>query len=400
MPPPRPSTTSNSRERAIALQAATVAEVLAGAGCTWVVQYLAAGHLQQLQRFIDAAVVEPELKKEAEALYRQGTIRYGSIARVDPAAQRRAEAVLRSGPKAGAGDDRVRVDIQRILGADALKPLTDNPDEAAYLEEVRKRLDESGIWLRLAPKVMRDTKDPSRWTVNPRQFDVWFSLGANGDRIPLKTGRIDREVLMETTCIGAGYYRAVNLGPVQKQLDELAQRLEREIDVMSEHHQSLNRLRKSTNSAIVGISDLAGGADFPPLSLWERPLGLLKLAREMGSKGSTFGCRASLMMAAVLTQEAAQDLSDYVNKSTAGAEWGAKAAKVVQVTAEIAFAALSVVGMLRAGVVTIAMVEKEAAKYGARNPGWAGNIKRVARAAAGGRKGQNPKGAGTGFHKW
>ncbi len=87
-----------------------------------------------------------------------------------------------------------------------MTPTTDNPDEADYLEGVRKTLETRGVWLRLSPKLVRDADDRSRWVTDPRHFEVWLSLGARGDTIPTKSGRIDREALLNTRVLGAGYY--------------------------------------------------------------------------------------------------------------------------------------------------------------------------------------------------
>src|SRR6266852_1884603 len=74
-----------SRNRAISLKAATIGEVLVIAGFVLVLNKLTAAQRQKLQRYLDAVVVDPAVRQEANALYQKGTTQYGELVIVDPA---------------------------------------------------------------------------------------------------------------------------------------------------------------------------------------------------------------------------------------------------------------------------------------------------------------------------
>jgi hypothetical protein len=92
---------------------------------------------------------------------------------------------------------------------DALKPVTDNPDEAEYLGRVRNTLESKGIWLRFDNQLVRDPEEHGRWIVDPRTFRAWLCVGYDGDAIPTNDGQLDREEMLGTALFGAGYYDAV-----------------------------------------------------------------------------------------------------------------------------------------------------------------------------------------------
>ena len=83
---------------------------------------------------------------------RKGTRTYGSLSVTDPAAQRQYDKAMREFIRLDRLDDAAKLDLTKLLDPKALTPVTDNPDEAAYLAQVRKSLDANGVWLRLAPK--------------------------------------------------------------------------------------------------------------------------------------------------------------------------------------------------------------------------------------------------------
>jgi hypothetical protein len=334
---------SYTRQKAITLKAATIAEVLTIAGFTQLLQKLTATQRQQLQRYLDALVVDPVVRKEADAWHHMGTKRYGQLVVVDPAMKIRADKVMRGFIPVGKHDDRVRLNVAQLLDEAAFVPKTDNPDEVGYLERVYETLNERGVWLRLAPRLVRDTDDPSRWVSDPRHFEVWLSLGPDGDHIPTKSGRIDREALLATRLFSARAHAEVDNGPVQKALWREARRLQSEIEDGRAVHQEVMRMRLDATT-VSSISDWLGGASFD-YQIWRGPEQLLRLATDYNVAGKTYACRALLIIAAIGARNAAHLVEEYIEKTTAGAQVAVKILKVARTAGHIAEAVLVVAGI-------------------------------------------------------
>jgi hypothetical protein len=410
-----------SRQRAVSLRAASVHEVLTLSGFSLLLRGLTAAQVRQLQRYLDAVVVDPVVQQEAEAWHRKATRYYGQLAVTDPVMQRRAETVMHDYITIGKFDDRVRLNVARLLAETAFAPETDNPDEADYLARVRKVLDARGVWLRLAPKLVRDAEDRSRWVVDPRHFEVWISLGPQGDRIPTKTGRIGREALLDTVLLGAEYYRAVDNGPILSALGREVNHLSSEIDDGMALHFELARIRREAAMGVVAVADVMGGASFPSEDIWDGPHKLLLRAMDMKTAGKTYGCRTLLVIAAIATRNAAQLLSRYRDSSVSGAERAVKVLKVARTAGKVAEVALMVTGVgalaLR-GASTVAsaavseasvdaLAEREVARYLAKNPELASEINQVRLVPGpkgtvlGNTRGGHSAGVGTGgFDSW
>jgi hypothetical protein len=408
-----------SRNRAVSLQAATIGEVLRIADFLPILPQLTSAQRQKLQRYLDAAVVDPAVRNEASALYQKGTKYYGELVVVDPEMKRRAQRVMGDFIPVSDLDDCVRLNFTQMLDASAFTPTTDDPDEAEYLGVIRKTLEARGVWLRLAPKRARDAQDPSRWVSDPRHFEVWLSLGARGDTIPTKSGRLDREALFGTRVFGAGYYVHVDRGPVQTALEREVRRLSSEIDDGMEQHVQLARIRRQAATGVVAVSDVLGGADFPSDEIWKGPSQLLLRAMDLKAAGKIYGCRALLVVAALSVRNAAQLLSRFVDNTTSGAERAVKVLKVARTAGKVAEVALIVtgvgavaVGLAKSGAVAVteasvdAIAERTVARYLARNPELASELSQVRLVPGpkgtilGGVKGGHSAGVGTGFTSW
>ena len=133
-----------SRNRAVSLQAATIAEVLRIAGFMPILAQLTSAQRQKLQRYLDATVVDPAVRNEASALYQKGTKYYGELVVMDPEMKRRAQKVMGDFIPVSELDDCVRLNFTQMLDASAFTPTTDDPDEAEYLEVIRKTLEARG----------------------------------------------------------------------------------------------------------------------------------------------------------------------------------------------------------------------------------------------------------------
>ncbi|MBL8223251.1 MAG: hypothetical protein JNL62_28715, partial [Bryobacterales bacterium] len=203
------------------------------------------------------------------------------------------------------------------------------------------------------------------WGPDPRQYEVWLSLGPSGDPIPVKKHGIDRAALLGTTAIGAGYYSAVHDGPVEKMLEREIGRLSREIESGRNHHAELGRIRSGALPGVAKVADLLGGATFPDIVLWQEPHKLLVRAMDLRTKGKIFGARAMLVVAALATRNAARLLAQYVDKTTAGAGTGVKILQVAEIAGAVAGAVLLVhgvgVAVARAGAGRAGAIASDAA---------------------------------------
>src|SRR4029453_7828760 len=221
---------ADDRQRPIALKAAD-ARTLLQKNLPYVLHVLTPAQLAQVQRVLDAEVVNPEIAKQANEVYRKsGTAQSGNLVVRDEKTVHRAYRIMASQIKASESDHHIRLDYKRLLTVDALTPATGNPDDAEHLGRVRNTLESKGIWLRFDKQLVRDPEDSSRWIVDPRTFRAWLSVGYDGDTIPTNDGQLDREELLGTVLFGAGYYDAVHRGPTQRSLDRQIAILSVEID--------------------------------------------------------------------------------------------------------------------------------------------------------------------------
>ena len=316
---------SADRQRAIELGAVALFDLLAKAGMGGLIVQLTASQIQQLQRYLDAAVIDPAVKREAAAVYR------GS-----PEAQRQVDKIMREYIPVGQLDDTVRIDLSKALDRKALAPITDNPDEADYLEAVRKKLDSDGVWLRISAKLVRNPDDPSQWISDGRNFEVWLSLGPRGGVIPAKGGVIDRDALLSNGVIGANYWRRVDKGPVLNAINRQAQYLSSEIDNGIALHTEMLAVRANAAPGVVPISDTLGGADFPSVNAWQPAIDLLAAALKMRNEGRVWGAKCLLVLDALMVRNSARALTTYMDKTSAGAVFATKALTVVVALAVVA----------------------------------------------------------------
>jgi hypothetical protein len=419
----RPSAAERRRRsRATALKAAD-ARGLLQTSLPFALEHMTAEQVRQMQRVLDAAVVSPEVQKEADELYRRSVIaQSGSRVTRDAAMVRRAERATENYVPVIESDMRIRLDFMSLLSSDALTPRTDNPDEGAYLTRVRQALAAKGVWLRFAPKLVRDPEDPSRHIIDQRAFEAWLSLGPDGDAIPTKSGELTRDALIGTTAIGAGYYERVDQGPAQSALDHEINRLLGNIESAVDQHNMLAKIRRDAFLGVAEASDLLGGADFPGRSIWDQPRKLVLRALEMNVGGNVSGSQAFLVAAAILTRNAARLLADYIDDTSTGVERAVTVLKVAKTAGEVAEAGLAVTGVvgLARGAVGLAgeagvgavvsdvdmAAEQLARRYAARSGIHAEELSDVRwvpqprGSVGGGVKPGGSAGAGTGWHKW
>ncbi len=168
------------RKRAIALKAADARELI-GKSLPMVLKYMTQAQVAQVQRVLDASVVNPAVQQEYKDAMRrsivsegrdggnyEGVYVNGQMVLRDVNLRRRAERIGQHMIPVTAADRRVRIDFTKLLDGDAFKPTTDNPDEVKYLAKVKTILENRGVWLRFEHKLVRDPEDPSRWMIDPR----------------------------------------------------------------------------------------------------------------------------------------------------------------------------------------------------------------------------------------
>ncbi len=402
-----PSAETLLRRRATSLRAED-ARVLLKAKLPFVLKKMTDAQIHQMQRVCDAAVVDPEIRKEAQKYYdRAGVFTDEGSAIWDEAAKRKADRIMAGFIQVDDWDKRIRLDYQKLMEPTALDPITDNPDEACYLRGIKQTLDQRGVWLRFEEKLIRDPEDPSAHILDVHHFDVWLSLGPSGDTIRTETGKLTRDALLNTTELGAEYYEKVYLGPVQKALEREISRLDSQISTGRSQHESLRQLR--AGSPIVSrVSDVMGGADFPDYSMWDPGFKLYLRARELNIGGNVKASQAYLMTAAYMTRTCAAVLADYLDKNDRGSGRAVTILKVLKTCGQVAGAALAVtgaVGIARAGIAALTegsavgttseldVVGKKALdEFIAKNPETAEGLKEVQLVPG-------PKGSITGFVK-
>ena len=216
---------------------------------------LSEAQVHNIQNILDAAVLNPALKKEGDDIYRRSvTLQIGTQVNRDAAMVEKAQRVYDKMIIVSEADHHIRLDHNKMLSADALMPRTDNPDESDYLMKVKSTLAARGIWLRIGQPLVRNSEDPSQHVLDPMQWQLWFSLGYDGDTIPTKDGTIDRDELLSTTMLGAGYYRSVHTGHIETKLKRKIAQLDAEIeDGISEHRRLIARKR----DAFFGVAEIS-----------------------------------------------------------------------------------------------------------------------------------------------
>lgn len=354
----------NDRKRAIALKAVDARELI-GKSLPMVLKYMTQAQVAEVQRVLDAAVVNPAVQQEYKDAMRrsyvsegrdggnyEGVYQNGRLVLRDVKLARRAERIIQQQIPVTAADRRVRIDFGKLLDGDAFKSTTDNPDEAKYLAKVKSILEHRGVYLRFEQKLVRDPEDPSRWMIDPRTFQVWLSVGREGDAIPTDTGLLNRKAILGTQVFGAGYYDEVHRGPVERALEREINRLLREIQSGRDQHFMLWKIRHNAAPGVTAVSDFLGGADFPDSTIWDYPHKMVMKAMDANVGGNVSMPQAYLVVAAIATRNSAQLLADYIDDMSEGAERAVTVLKVAKAAGEVAEVGLAVttgVGVVKAG---------------------------------------------------
>ena len=351
---------SRGRKRAIALKVAD-ARTLINSALPVVAPLMTAAQLGQVQKVLDAAVVNPAVQREYAELRRKAVYETaGGRAILDQNLYHRSNKLFEEQIVVTEADKRIRLDHVRLLAPDALKPTTDNPDEAAYLAKIRSTLATKGVWLRFTQPLVRIPNDPGGWMIDPRKFEAWLSLGPDGGVFPTKDGRLTRQALLGNTVLGANYYREVYEGSMERALKKALNSIEYQISSGRELHVDWERHRDRAAPLVVPISDALGGADFPSTRMWDAPHKLLVMARQQNVDGNIKDSSQTAIYAAIVTEGATKLLHRYIEDTTAGARRAVKILEILKVAGEIAETVL-IVRALVGGLVRV-MAAKEAEK--------------------------------------
>lgn len=421
--------TREHRQKAASLNAAD-ARALLSRSLPLVLKIMTPAQLEQVQKVMDAAVVNPAVKKEYEDAMRrsivtdwgrdggnyEGVMLNGRMVTRDVNLARRAERNNQPIPVTAA-DHSIRIDFTKLLAPDAFTPRTDNPDEAVYMENVKKTLIANGVWLRIVqPQV-------SAFVLDPRVFSVWLSVGQNSDEfwtIPTENGQLTYKALLDTKALGAGYAREVVRGSVLETLRRESDRLARQINAGMSRHMSLQANRVTAFPGVTAISEALGGANFPDRAIWDVAHRLLIKSMELRVRGdNVMVSRAYFLAAAAVTRKGAKLIAEYIDDISSG---GGKAVAILRVAdtagdiAEIGLAVTGATALIRGGAKMAAkgaaseidvLMEREISKAMAKDPGFAHEVKQVLHVPGpkgtilgGGIRSNQSTGAGTGWHKW
>ena len=305
----------------------------------YLARLLSKKQMAQIQKVLDAAVLNPMYEEQYRKAMKDAVIaRSGGLVLRDRVKERKAHRILDRRIHVSQKYRHIRMNHNKMLTANALAPRTDNPDEADYLVKVRQILNSKGIWLRLGQPY--DPRGP-----DPRVWEFWFSLGYKGDTIETDDAIINREELLGTTMLGAGYYSSVMTGPVQTKLDRAFDRFDTEYDNGWSLHMELMRNRHSAAPGVAKVADVLGGASFPPTTIWDSPHKLRMTASQANIGGNVIKAQVYLLVAALVVANNAQLLADYLSKTIGGAETAVKILKVVEKVAIVAETVLMLVGV-------------------------------------------------------
>jgi hypothetical protein len=338
-----------NRQRAKELQAEDAKELIK-ASLPEVFKIMSPAQIDQAQKVLDAVVVNPALEKEANDLYRKSVIaKSGNYANRDPKLVQQADDIMNSRISVTEADKRIRLEYQKLITDDAMKLKTDNPDEQRYWEKVKNTLESKGVWLRLGQEYKRSKDDPSQHYLDPRDWVVFLSLGADGETIPTKTGVLDQAALLGTKVLGARYYEDVAQGNIQKTLQKAIDSIRRQIEDGLNEHQLLYHDRYQA-PVVSGISDTLGGADLPDEDMWNDPRDLLKQALSANVNGNVKRPSKILVLAAIETANCAQALAEYMEARYKGANRAVKILRALDYAGKVAGVILIVYGVFTVAV--------------------------------------------------
>ncbi|MCC6329127.1 MAG: hypothetical protein IT174_11460 [Acidobacteria bacterium] len=341
-------TRADERKRASELKAVDVREIIR-ASLPAVLPQLTLAHLDQLQRVLDAAVINADVQRKWEELDRQsirGRLGNSNQNLRDPAGVAVRDKVLSQKVISGPGDNAIRLDLRKLLEPAALRPTSDNPDEAAYLLVIADVYEHLGVWLLLDSSAGAMTQnmlpnDRRKWRV---RLVLGFKPGALIEQIETSSGRLDRRALLSVTRLGAGYYEWVHLGPTMKALKKELDRVSEQIRMGRSEHAWWS-LHRTQFNIVSKVSDKLGGADWPNERIWEQPHQVYVQALNLVNTGKLMQAAKSAQLAAFLAGACGRSVHEYLSATTRGASRAVTILEIARVCGEIAEAVLTLIAL-------------------------------------------------------
>lgn len=219
-------------------------------------------------------------------------------------------------------DTIIRLDVRKLLTANALVPTSDNPDEASYLIQVKAALASRGIFFRvysnrsqLARTQYTDFKDHRRWIAS-----MWFGSDTR-DEIKTNTGELNRKAVFSIPPLGAGYYHYVHNGPTQRLLKQAIDSVRSKISWAQAVHADLDPDNGSLRGRLLtwGMTELVGQgmlvvkAKYPGKRAWEEPHQLLIKASTLIGAGKLMEGNKLVVLAAFQVEAGMNALAEYAH---------------------------------------------------------------------------------------
>ena len=320
-PAPRRRLTSSQarrRRRASELGAPTAEELLT-AQMPWVAGLLSPAQLQQIQNVVDAWVLNPVVKGEVAKLDAAAIKSYGSISVTDPAKQSKADAAREDLVPFVPGDRYFRLRLEDVTTGDLLTPPSGlDPGEMRFRDSLFQRLTTQGIWLSVG---------------SMPTATVSLTYGRDGYAFDAKQ-KLTLEKIKECQPLGALWWETVMWSPERKAMGHEISRLFVELQSSQGEHMEDQSFH---NTLVTGPwSELIGGADFPPLSIWTKPWDLYWKARDRANADDVLSALGLLGRVASMVQRNAILLNEYENKTLEGATLAVKWLRRAKFAGEIA----------------------------------------------------------------
>jgi hypothetical protein len=309
--------------------------------------------IDKVQRQLDADVINTAVDRELTELDGKsivGRTRTGQPVR-DPSKVASHDKILRlqrSKITVRSEDTVIRLDLSKVLAPDALRPISDNPDEASYLLQVKSALATRGVWFRvflnrsqMAISQFTQAKDHRRWHAS-----LWF--GSDGrSEINTSTGQLTRQVILSVLPIGAGYYDYVHNGPTLRLLRNSVESVSSKLSWAMAWHRELDPDNASLRGRLLtwGMTELVANGmlglkvKFPQRRVLEEPQQLLSQATRSIDNGKLSDGNKLLVLAAFQAESGINALVEYakfIHASKDGVETALSLLQVAEKLGEIA----------------------------------------------------------------
>lgn len=322
-----------------------------------VARHLTPDQIDKVQRVLDAFVINQDVDSQLLELDRKSVVGHtrGGHAVHDDARRASPDSLRKVASNrisVKEGDSVIKLDFEKLLAQDALKPTSDNPDEAAYLLKVKSALASQGVWLR----VFRNSSQMGRTQYSapddPRGWMVVMWIGSDRSRtISTSTGQLTRVALFNGTTFGAGYYDYVRNGPTLRLLRAAIVSVRSKINLMVAIHndckpQSVRgRILDWALREAVGNGTLGRSVELPSETIWIEPAQILKMASDLIDEGKLMEANKLVVLASYQAEWAAYALMQYVqfvNDIKPGVGIALEILKVADLLGDIAGAVLIV----------------------------------------------------------